>query len=322
MKRIRKPGKAETQSRRHPASQVTAQRFSYYAASRRSHDSPATSRRTAESTRHAHSGHDHQSGRTIFQQLRQRAGTIVLGLVLAACVISLLQLDTKPRVVILNNAASYALRSPSVYQAAITKTLRSSLANTNKVTVNSRQVVSDLKRQFPEIYDASLVLPLVGHRPTVYIELARPVVRLQTPSQTIVVDQTGRALASVALGERTQFSSFNLPVVIDQSQLDLHVGDIVLSSNSVQFIREVTEQLAAKKVAITRLTLPAGTQELDVYPAGVPYTVKFNLHDPTSARQQVGTYLAVRQQLGKQGSMHAEPKQYIDVRLTGRAYYQ
>lgn len=321
MKRVRKSSKAETQSRRHPASQVTAQRFSYYAASRRSHDSPATNRRTAESTRHAYAGHN-QSGRVIFRQLRQRTGTVLLGLVLAACVISLLQLDTKPRIVILNNAASYALHSPSVYQAAVTKTLRSSLANTNKVTVNSRQVVGDLKRQFPEIYDASLVLPLVGHRPTVYIELARPVVRLQTPSQTIVVDQTGRALASAALGERTQFSSFNLPVVIDQSQLDLHVGDIVLPSNSVQFIREVTEQLAAKKVAIAKLTLPAGTQELDVYPAGVPYTVKFNLHDPTSARQQVGTYLAVRQQLGKQGSMHAEPKQYIDVRLTGRAYYQ
>lgn len=321
MKRVRTSAKAERQPRRHPATPGSAQRFSYYAASHRSRDSSASHRANAESPRRTHAPHD-QVGRTIVRQLGQRAGTILLALVLVACVISLLQLDTKPRVVILNNAASYALHSPLVYQAAVTQTLRSSLANSNKITVNSRQVVSELKQRFPEIYDASLVLPLVGHRPTVYIELARPVIRLQTPSQTIVVDQTGQALASVPLGERTQFSSFNLPVVIDQSRLDLHVGDIVLSSNSVQFIREVTEQLAAKKIATSKLVLPAGTQELDAYPAGVPYIVKFNLHDPASARQQVGTYLAVRQQLGKQGIAHVEPKQYIDVRLTGRAYYQ
>lgn len=248
--------------------------------------------------------------------LAQRFGKVLLAIVLIACVVSLLQIDTSPRIVMLNNTASkYALHSTKDYQAAVTESLRNSLLNSNKITVNTHSVVSDLRAKFPEIYDASVVLPLVGHRPTVYIELAQPVLLLQTVNATAAVDSSGRALLVSA--DPTASANKQLPMLIDTSALKMRVGDVVLSSLTVTFVKDVVRQFNAQHSSIAKMVLPAGKEELDVYPTGMKYYVRFNLHE-TSSRQQAGTYFAARQQLLKPGA--AAPKQYIDVRLVGRAY--
>ena len=64
--------------------------------------------------------------------------------------------------------------------------------------------------------------------------------------------------------------------------------------------------------------MPAAENELDMYLTGQSYYVKFNLAD-SSPLQEVGTFLAVRQNLQQQG---ITPSQYIDVRVDGRAYYK
>ncbi|MGH7241431.1 MAG: hypothetical protein ACREGB_03995, partial [Candidatus Saccharimonadales bacterium] len=69
---------------------------------------------------------------------------------------------------------------------------------------------------------------------------------------------------------------------------------------------------------VESMALPPAAYELDVKPAGVGYFVKFNMHEDT-ARQQAGTFLAVRERLVSQG---VTPGSYIDVRLDGRAYYK
>ena len=237
-------------------------------------------------------------------------------IVLAASVVSILQVDNTPRIVMLNDASHYALHTTVDYQKAVTESLRGSLLNSNKITVNTRSVVQTLRQQFPEIYDASVVLPLVGHRPTVYIELTRPALVMHTARKTVVVDSSGRAL--MASTDRTAYDSLKLPILKDESNIQLKVGDVALSSNNVVFIEDVVRQFASQSVSIAKLVLPAGKEELDVYPKGVAYHVRFNLHEATS-REQAGTFFAVRQQLQKQDRT---PKQYIDVRLVGRAYYQ
>lgn len=248
--------------------------------------------------------------------LAQRFGKLLLAIVLVACVVSLLQIDTSPRVVMLNGGESqYALHSTKDYQETVTTSLRNSLFNSNKITVNTRGVVSDLRTKFPEIYDASVVLPLVGHRPTVYIELAQPVLLLQTVNATAAIDGSGRAL--LVSTDPTVFATKQLPTLNDTSTLKMRVGDVVLSSLTVSFVKDVVRQFNAQHTTIAKMVLPAGKEELDVYPTGVKYYVRFNLHE-TSSRQQAGTYFATRQQLSRPGA--AIPKQYIDVRLVGRAY--
>jgi hypothetical protein len=250
------------------------------------------------------------------KQLGKRFRAVLLVALLLICTINLLQLDTTPRVTIINSSQAYALHPVSTYQTTITNELRGSLLSSNKVTIDTKSLVADLKSRYPEIRDASVVLPLVGHRMNVYIELTQPILLLTTQSQSVIVDNSGHAL--VTASDVAKLSSFHLPVLVDKSQLQLKVGDTVLSSDAVSFVQTVLAQLAAKHVPINRLELPAGTEELDVYPKGKPYHVKFNLHQ-TDARLEVGSYLAVKSQLERQGTT---PGSYIDVRLAGRAYYK
>ena len=239
----------------------------------------------------------------------------MLAIVLVASVVSILQVDNNPRIVILNNTSHYALHTTADYQRAVTASLRNSLLNSNKITVNTRSVVQALRQQFPEIYDASLVLPLIGHRPTVYIELTRPSIVVHTASKAIVVDSTGRALMTSV--DSAAYNDLKLPALKDESNIQLKVGDVALSSSNVVFIEDVVRQFTSQSIGIAKLVLPAGKEELDVYPKGATYRVRFNLHETTS-REQAGTFFAVRQRLQKHGDT---PKQYIDVRLAGRAYY-
>jgi hypothetical protein len=116
---------------------------------------------------------------------------------------------------------------------------------------------------------------------------------------------------------KASYADLRLPMVVDESNIRLKVGDVALSSANVAFVEDVIRQFASQSTEIDRLILPAGKEELDVYPKGATYFVRFNIHD-TDSRLQAGTFFAVRQQLSKQGST---PKQYIDVRLSGRAYY-
>ena len=97
------------------------------------------------------------------------------------------------------------------------------------------------------------------------------------------------------------------------------MGQLALSSQTVSFIQSVVYELQHQKVTYSRLVLPAGSQELDVYIEGQPYYVKFNIHDVTTAREQVGSYLAAMHYLKEQG---AAPSSYVDVRVAGRAYYR
>jgi hypothetical protein len=246
----------------------------------------------------------------------QRLIRLALATLLLACIISLLEVDTNPRIVVVDQQQSILLHSLTQYQAAAASSLHNSLANSNKITFNSASVVDDMKATFPEVNDASVVLPLVGHRPTVYLQLAKPVLILQSSTQSVVVANSGEALVTAT--QVAGLSQFDLPVVTDQSNLALQVGDPVLASTTVSFVQTVLAQLSAQHISWQSLILPAGTEELDVHLAGKPYYVKFNIH-LTNPLEQVGSYLAAQQHLTGQGIV---PTQYIDVRVPGRAYYK
>jgi flagellar basal body rod protein FlgF len=94
---------------------------------------------------------------------------------------------------------------------------------------------------------------------------------------------------------------------------------LALSEGSVEFISDVLVQLKTAGINYSRLVLPASSQELDVFIQGQPYFVKFNMHDPSTAREQAGEFLATMHYL--QGKS-ITPASYIDVRLSGRVYYK
>jgi len=228
-----------------------------------------------------------------------------------------LQLGQQPKVVIVGDERGRIfLQDKSVYAQAVHRLFVSTPLNGNKVTINAAAITKELRRQYPELAGVSLSLPVFGHQPVVYLQPATPRLILSGQSgQSFVVDRAGRALLSTNRVGR--LDDLKAPVVTDQSGLLMKAGETVIDSNSVAFISEVVGQLEAKGLVVSSLTLPQGTSELMVGISGAPYAVKFNIRG--DAREGAGAFLAVKRHLDGQ---HIQPSQYVDVRVSGRAYYK
>jgi len=243
---------------------------------------------------------------------RRRFGLVVVLIVGVIAAANILWLSPDVKVVPADTHDTF-LHSLASYQQAANTLFSSSLLNHTKVTADISGITAGLKQQYPDLSTVNVALPLIGHRPVVYITPTTPQVLLSTTSgHSYVVDENGRALSEM------QGSDPHLILVQDQSGASVAVGRLALSSDTVTFIRTVQYEIQQKGLAVARFTLPAGKSELDLYLTGVSYYVKFNLADNT-AQAQAGTFLAVRHYLSGKGKT---PTAYIDVRIVGRAYYK
>lgn len=258
-----------------------------------------------------------QAAKKIAHFWLHRFGLIILLSAALVCLIYIMTLSTNPEVVpVTDVAAGNLIHTPATYQAAAGKLLASSLLNRNKLTIDTNRVSQQLQNEFPELSSVSVTLPLLAHRPVIYIQTSSPAIILNGVSGAYVLGDSGRVLA--AAPSAAAFAKLNLPVITDQSGLRLALGRQALTAANVSFAETVVAQLAARQVKVAQMTLPAAASELDVHLAGQPYFVKFNLQSG-DARQQAGTFLATQSRLASQ---HITPSQYIDVRVDGRAYYK
>lgn len=253
----------------------------------------------------------------IIKYWRQRLGMFIAGIVLIVCVLYTLHLNDNAKVVVITPGTSgYFLQPTETYQQAAAKVFAESVLNNNKVTVNSVSIQQKLQQQFPELSDVSVTIPLMSHRPIVYIAPTMPALVLKTATGDYILDSKGQALLSTS--QVADMDSLGLPVVTDQGILKVKTGVSALAGTEITFIKTVVAELNAKQIDIESMVLPTDAYQLNVKPRGVGYYVKFNMHEAT-ARQQSGTFLAVRERLSSQG---ITPSSYIDVRLDGRAYYK
>ena len=147
------------------------------------------------------------------------------------------------------------------------------------------------------------------------MRIAEPIILLNSPSGSYVIDEKGRAI--VLLQDAPNAQALSLVIVDDQTGLDIQTGQQALSQNDVVFIQALRQQFEASGLQVESMTLPPLAHELHVRIKDVPYVIKFNLvGDP---REQAGTYLAVKQKLEQD---KVTPAEYIDVRVPERAYYK
>ncbi len=247
----------------------------------------------------------------------RRFGLVLLMIALVLSVANIITLSPNARILPLTSATNVSLLQPkSVYQQAADQLLAASFWNRSKLTINTAQINQGMLARFPELDDVSVTLPLLGQRPIVYLQIARPALVLVTRGGSFVVSDHGKALLPTS--GVPSLASLQLPVVTDQSGLVVQTNHQALSSDTMAFIRVLSSQLTAKHLTISTMVLPTASSELDVRLVGQPYVVKFNL-ESGGARQQVGTFLATQAKLQSQT---VSPTQYIDVRVEGRAYYQ
>ena len=237
-----------------------------------------------------------------------------IGLLVGVC---LLYLGNSPKIILLRDSTTaYFLQDSRVYQHAAEQSISKSIFNHNKLTIDTASVRLDLLKNYPEIKNVSVALPVFGRQPQVYIEPYKPsFILTTTSSNAFLLDATGRALATTS--QISDVDKLNVPTLQDRTGIDVKLGNRALPSTTVSFVQTVVAALKSKGVTASSMVLPPAAYELDVSIAETPYFVKFNLqNDPM---EQAGTYLATR---GRLASEHVMPGQYIDVRVPERAYYK
>lgn len=299
------PVSGQQRQSRLPAKKPSA--FSYY--SRRSDEMLGTGRKIARTE-------TAEKTRQVTRYWRQRFGLGALLVAAILCAAYITTLTTNPRVEVVGQTGASSLQDLSVYQTAAQKLLADSLANQNKITISTTKLSSQMLAKFPELDQVQVSLPLLNHRVQIGLVPAEPILLLASANGSYALDSRGIALAS---GSRlADFSDLQLPLVTDDSNIELSLRKQALPAKNATFIAGVAAYFKAQNLTIASMNLPAGSNELHVRLAGQPYYVKFNLAGDDS-RQQAGTFIAVYDRLNAQA---ITPGEYIDVRVDGRAYYR
>lgn len=292
---------------------------------RRRTDVPVGSRTTQFTYHSVRSSSDTNTGRsnrdTQFEiankpkpKWRRRTLTYTLAIIVIGVIIYALTLSTAPKVVIIGQSNQTIMQPSSAYEQAAQKLFSSSLQNRIKILVNTDKLADTLESQFPELNGVSIIIPLLGHTPTLEIRPSQSILLLSNPQGQFVINQQGNAVLKLSSSVSNKFS---LPVVTDDTGFKVVLGQEALSTTSVTFIKTIIDQFAAKNVSIQSMTLSTTPYELDVRVGGKPYYIKFNLlADPLYS---AGTYFATVKLFT---ASNPAPTQYIDIRIPGRAYYK
>lgn len=240
---------------------------------------------------------------------------VLIGLVIAACMLYSTTLTSSAKLIVTNPSGVPKLRSNSDYQQTVDKILASSLINKNKITIDPAKLEQQVLQELSEIRSASVVLPLMGHRPIVELTPARPMLTLASQSGVYIIDSNGRAILSAK--DLPAGTLLDVPTVQDEANLEVEKGKAALSRQDVTFITTLVKQLEAKKLKISSLTLPTLASELHIKLKGTKYPIKFSLL--TDPNVVAGQYLAFRDKLDQ---LNVTPAKYIDARVEERVYYK
>lgn len=236
----------------------------------------------------------------------------LLLVVVTVCVVKVLTLGTEPKVIILGKTDITDIygHNANEYATAMHSILSHSMANRTKLTADLSGSSSQLERQFPELQDASMTVPIIGNRPIVYVQLAEPALIVQSPKGTYALNSDGVVLAKLLN------TLPNVPVVADESGTTPSLGKQLLPGTTASFIRSIAYQLKSAKLTVSVFVLPRSSPyEMDVRLEGAKYVIRMNLVE--SPLEQSGAIVATIQHLSNN-----LPSQYIDVRVSGRAYFK
>lgn len=236
--------------------------------------------------------------------------------VLIVAVLYSLSLSGSPRVVVEEAPGTAVVRDHEQYAQEVADEWRRSWRHYTKFTANTSAFERSMREQYRELEDVRVQLPLLGRRPTIVLVPTAAALQIVAQNGTFYVDRTGKALVDISAVSTTD----GIPVVRDNSQLAIDPGTSVLPSSHVAFILQLLEQLEVESIPVASLTLSnTAVNQIELRTPDHDYFVKFQLDDPRTVRQAVGSYLAVRKRLTADGVRLGE---YLDVRLPEKAFYR
>jgi len=138
----------------------------------------------------------------------------------------------------------------------------------------------------------------------------KPVVLWKTGNTKLYVDDQGNAFA------RNLYDDPSVEVV-DQTGIQAQDNQVLASERFISTIGRVVGRMNAQGYRVVRVVLPASTtRQLLIYADGLSYPIKFSI-DRSAGEQAEDAARAVTYLRGK-----GITPEYVDVRVSGRAFYR
>ncbi len=164
---------------------------------------------------------------------------------------------------------------------------------------------------YPEIESIDPTVTAAGFgKAGVHVTFRTPAVVWRTGGAIMFVDANGNAFS------RNYHQEPNVQVV-DQTGIPAQGNQVLASNSFLGFIGKVIGRMKENNYTVTHITLPASTtRQVQVTVQGASYPIKFSIDRP-AGEQAEDAARAIRY-LASNG-INA---QYLDVRVSGRAFYQ
>lgn len=227
-------------------------------------------------------------------------------LIIAGCVLVLYAVLFSPLFRVRNIAV---LGSQRLAAAEITRQTRAILSRSflgsNSLFVDPSALEKQLKADNYQLETVRVQRSLLGGI-RITVKEQQPTLQWRSGSSVFVLSGNGVAYAQRSSADKA------LAVVEDSTNLPVRIGQKVVPSSFVEFVRNVDRQLALVGLKSTQMLVAETTTELYVK-TDKNYMVKFDT--TRSLGSQVGDLRAV---IAKK----IAPKDYIDLRIAGRVFYK
>jgi len=188
--------------------------------------------------------------------------------------------------------------------------IKSLFTGNNWLFINSADLKSRLEKTFTGQESIS-VKKTFPNKIEVKTDEQKSAIIWRTGNARYIISINGRSLS-----ELKDQNTTGLPTVIDASSIPVKIGDRVASRDFVDFTLKLNEFFKDKKIEVEQFYITETTSELNVKLKD-GYVIKFNTSDPTDA--QIRSLSATLDLLKSQNK---KPNEYIDLRVTGKAFYK
>jgi hypothetical protein len=245
---------------------------------------------------------------TLASHRRRLGASFVIVLGVAVVLFVLVQQFTAQ--VLVTASPDPTLQLDSSYQQTVQQYLTAQPFERFRFALNSSHLQSYIKAINPEVRTISVDGSAGFGTSRFIISLRQPIVGWSINGHQQYVDSTGVAF------NKNYYPSPAVQVV-DNSGIQVTQGQAVASNRFLGFVGQVVGLARTQHLMPTKVVIPTGTtRQIELQLQGLPYVVKFSIDRP--AGEQVEDMV----RSVKWFQSHGISPQYIDVRVSGRAFYQ
>lgn len=241
-------------------------------------------------------------------QKRRHLGVVFLLVIAGAAGLFFLIYQFTSGVVV--RAQDVTMRLDPVYEKTIQEYLSRQPIERLRFLLNEAALAEYMRVQTPEVSDIHVEGASGFGVSTFVVTMRQPIAGWSIRGQQQYVDNSGTAFG------RNYFAEPQVQIV-DNSGIELDPGQAVASNRFLGFVGRVVGQAKAQGYDVAQVIIPSGTtRQVEVRLKGVGYPIKFSVD--RAAGVQVEDMARSLRWLSGRGIT----PQYLDVRVSGKAFYK